>query len=254
MTAVSTTCCDAGTSGAQRRERLCQQYTRPSRHPPPASSLRTAVSSRTARWPWLRTWSGQKSSCVQVGGPSAATLQHQRPSPARGLGLPAARAARGTRISQWQHRVLADGSLAIRSVQPWPGGVFVCLATGPRLPHNPDARVQRERGLSPPGAQCFQHRLHHAAGRCAVGLTLRAPLPVRPLPRLPPLPASAPAALLPPLPPLAPAPSPLRELSTVLGAQYHATRRTQPQSQCPQTVVFLEPGRRGLSSAVCSWR
>lgn len=142
--------------------------------------------------------------------------------------------------------VLADGSLAIRSVQPWHQGVFVCLATGPRLHHNQTHEYNVSVHFPHPEPEAFSTSYTTLLG-CAVGLVLvllylfAPPCPgchrcchrtcrCRRWPR---------------------ASSPLQELS----AQSSVLSTTPPDAPSRKAsvhkhVVFLEPGRRGLNGRV----
>lgn len=140
--------------------------------------------------------------------------------------------------------VLADGSLAIRRVQPWHEGVFVCLATGPRLHHNQTHEYNVSVHFPHPELEAFNTGYTTLLG-CAVGLVL---------------------VLLYLFAPPCPgcrrccrrtccrrhrAPSPLQELS----AQSSVLSTTPPDAPSRKAsvhkhVVFLEPGRRGLNGRV----
>lgn len=146
--------------------------------------------------------------------------------------------------------VLADGSLAIRSVQPWHEGVFVCLATGPRLPHNQTHEYNVSVAFPHPEPNAFNTGFTTLLG-CAVGLTL-----VLLYLFAPPCPGCRRCYLRtcrcchrcrrwPQTP------SPLRELS----AQSSVLSTTPPDAPSRKAsvhkhVVFLEPGRRGLNGRV----
>lgn len=142
--------------------------------------------------------------------------------------------------------VLADGSLAIRNVQPWHEGVFVCLATGPRLRHSQTHEYNVTVNFTNPEPEAFNTGYTTLLG-CAVGLVLvllylfAPPCPgcrrcyqrtcrCRRWPR---------------------APSPLQELS----AQSSVLSTTPPDAPSRKAsvhkhVVFLEPGRNGLNGRV----
>lgn len=143
--------------------------------------------------------------------------------------------------------VLADGSLAIRSVQPWHEGVFVCLATGPRLRHSQTHEYSVNVNFTSSEPEAFNTGYTTLLG-CAVGLALvllylfAPPCPgcrrcyqrtcrCRRWPR---------------------APSPLQELS-VQSSVLSTTPPDAPSrkaSSVHKHVVFLEPGRRGLNGRV----
>uniref|UniRef100_A0A8C8ZQL4 Amphoterin-induced protein 3 n=1 Tax=Prolemur simus TaxID=1328070 RepID=A0A8C8ZQL4_PROSS len=142
--------------------------------------------------------------------------------------------------------VLADGSLAIGNVQQRHAGVFVCLATGPRLHHNQTHEYNVSVHLSRPEPEAFNTGFTTLLG-CAVGLVLvllylfappcrgccrccRRACRCRRWPRTP---------------------SPLQELS----AQSSVLSTTPPEAPSRKAsvhkhVVFLEPGRRGLNGRV----
>lgn len=143
--------------------------------------------------------------------------------------------------------VLADGSLAIGSVQAWHEGVFVCLAAGPRLQHNQTHEFHVSVHHPPPAPEAFNTGYTTLLG-CLVGLVL---------------------VLLylfaPPCPGCrrcsrracccrrrrSRAPSPLQQLS----AQSSVLSATPPdapgrKASVHKHVVFLEPGRRGLNGRV----
>lgn len=142
--------------------------------------------------------------------------------------------------------VLADGSLAIDNVQPWHQGIFVCLATGPRLHHNQTHEYNVSVQFPNPEPEAFNTSYTTLLG-CAVGLVLVVlylfvpPCPgchrcchrtcrCRRWPR---------------------APSPLQELS----AQSSVLSTTPPDAPSRKAsvhkhVVFLEPGRRGVNGRV----
>ncbi|CAK7294368.1 amphoterin-induced protein 3 [Vulpes vulpes] len=142
--------------------------------------------------------------------------------------------------------VLADGSLAISNAQPQHEGVFVCLASGPRLHHNQTHEYNVSVHFPHPEPEAFNTGFTTLLG-CAVGLVLvllylfAPPCPgcrrcyrrtcrCRCWPR---------------------APSPLRELS----AQSSVLSTTPPdvpsrKASVHKHVVFLEPGRRGLNGRV----
>ncbi|KAM4821223.1 amphoterin-induced protein 3 [Thomomys bottae] len=137
--------------------------------------------------------------------------------------------------------LLADGSLAIDKVQERHAGVFVCLATGPRLHHNQTLEYNVSVHFPRPKPEAFNTGFTTLLG-CAVGLVLVllylfAP-PCRGCrcrrrrrwPRTP---------------------SPLQELS----AQSSILSTTPPdvpsrKASVHKHVVFLEPGRRGLNGRV----
>ncbi|XP_004451925.2 amphoterin-induced protein 3 [Dasypus novemcinctus] len=142
--------------------------------------------------------------------------------------------------------VLADGSLAIEAVQPRHAGVFVCLATGPRLHHHQTHEYNVSVHFPHPEPEAFNTGFTTLLG-CAVGLVLvllylfappcrgccrccHRPCRCRRWPR---------------------APSPLQELS----AQSSVLSTTPPDAPSRKAsvhkhVVFLEPGRRGLNGRV----
>ncbi|XP_005600714.1 amphoterin-induced protein 3 [Equus caballus] len=144
--------------------------------------------------------------------------------------------------------VLADGSLAIGNVQPWHEGVFVCLATGPRLHHNQTHEYNVSVHFPHPEPEAFNTGFTTLLG-CAVGLVLvllylfAPPCPgcrhcyhrtccccCRRWPRTP---------------------SPLQELS----AHSSVLSTTPPDAPSRKAsvhkhVVFLEPGRRSLNGRV----
>lgn len=140
--------------------------------------------------------------------------------------------------------VLADGSLAIGEVKPWHRGIFVCLATGPRLHHNQTHEYNVSVHFPHPEPEAFNTGYTTLLG-CAVGLVL---------------------VLLYLFAPPCPgcrrchhctcccrhrAPSPLQELS----AQSSVLSTTPPDAPSRKAsvhkhVVFLEPGRRGLNGRV----
>ncbi|XP_062971511.1 amphoterin-induced protein 3 [Cynocephalus volans] len=132
--------------------------------------------------------------------------------------------------------VLADGSLAIDNVQERHAGVFVCLATGPRLHHNQTHEYNVSVHFPRQEPEAFNTGFTTLLG-CAVGLVLVllylfAP-PCRGCCRRP------------------RAPSPLQELS----AQSSVFSPTPPdalsrKASVHKHVVFLEPGRRGLNGRV----
>lgn len=145
--------------------------------------------------------------------------------------------------------VLADGSLAIRNVQPWHEGVFVCLATGPRLRHSQTHEYNVSVHFTHPEPEAFNTGYTTLLG-CAVGLVL-----VLLYLFAPPCPGCRrcyqrtcrcchccrwPRA-----------PSPLQELS----AQSSMLSTTPPdvpsrKASVHKHVVFLEPGRRSLNGRV----
>ncbi|XP_007953555.1 amphoterin-induced protein 3 [Orycteropus afer afer] len=142
-------------------------------------------------------------------------------------------------------KVLTDGSLAIGSVQPRHQGIFVCLATGPRL-HNQTHEYNVSVHHPRPEPEAFNTSYTTLLG-CAVGLVLvllylfmppchgccrccHQICHCRRWPR---------------------APSPLQELS----AQSSVLSTTSPDAPSRKAsthkhVVFLEPGRRGLNGRV----
>ncbi|XP_059520702.1 amphoterin-induced protein 3 [Myotis daubentonii] len=142
--------------------------------------------------------------------------------------------------------VLANGSLAIGSVQTWHEGVFVCLATGPRLQHNQTHEFNVSVHYPHPAPEAFNTGYTTLLG-CVVGLVLvllylfAPPCPgcrrcyrraccCRRRPRTP---------------------SPLQQLS----AQSSVLSATPPDAPSRKAsvhkhVVFLEPGRRGLNGRV----
>ncbi|XP_037706785.1 amphoterin-induced protein 3 [Choloepus didactylus] len=142
--------------------------------------------------------------------------------------------------------VLADGSLVINTVQQQHAGVFVCLATGPRLHHNQTHEYNVTVHFPHPKPEAFNTGFTTLLG-CAVGLVLVLlylfALPCRGCcccchslchcchcPR---------------------APSPLQELS----AQSLVLSTTPPDAPSRKAsvhkhVVFLEPGRRSLNGRV----
>ncbi|XP_008061377.1 amphoterin-induced protein 3 [Carlito syrichta] len=138
--------------------------------------------------------------------------------------------------------VLADGSLAINNVQQGHAGVFVCLATGPRLRHNQTHEYNVSVHLPHPEPDAFNTGFTTLLG-CVVGLVLvllylfappcrgccrccrcrrwpRAPSPLQEL--------SAPSSVLSGTPPEAPS----------------------RKASVHKHVVFLEPGRMGLNGRV----
>ncbi|KAM6170516.1 amphoterin-induced protein 3 [Rhynchocyon petersi] len=141
--------------------------------------------------------------------------------------------------------VLGDGSLTINSVQPRHEGIFVCLATGPRL-HNQTHEYNVSVYRSHPEPEVFSTSYTTLLG-CAVGLVLvllylfmppcrgcchccHQTCCCRRWPRTP---------------------SPLQELS----AQSSVLSATPPdvpsrKASTHKHVVFLEPGRRGLNGRV----
>ncbi|XP_054585477.1 amphoterin-induced protein 3 [Eptesicus fuscus] len=142
--------------------------------------------------------------------------------------------------------VLADGSLAIGSVQTRHEGIFVCLAAGPRLQHNQTHEFNVSVHYPQPAPEAFNTGYTTLLG-CVVGLVLvllylfAPPCPgcrrcyrrtccCRRRPR---------------------APSPLQQLS----AQSSVLSATPPDAPSRKAsvhkhVVFLEPGRRGLNGRV----
>lgn len=143
--------------------------------------------------------------------------------------------------------VLADGTLAIGSVQTWHEGIFVCLATGPRLQHNQTHEFNVSVHYPQPAPEAFNTGYTTLLG-CVVGLVLvllylfAPPCPGcrrcyrrtcccrRRRPRTP---------------------SPLQQLS----AQSSVLSATPPDAPSRKAsvhkhVVFLEPGRRGLNGRV----
>lgn len=142
--------------------------------------------------------------------------------------------------------VLADGSLAIGNVQPWHQGIFVCLATGPRLHHNQTHEYNVSVHFPNPEPEAFNTSYTTLLG-CAVGLVLVVLY-----------------LFVPPCPGChrccqrtcrcrrwLRAPSPLQELS----AQSSVLSTTPPDAPSRKAsvhkhVVFLEPGRRGLNGRV----
>lgn len=142
--------------------------------------------------------------------------------------------------------VLANGTLTIDDVQPWHQGIFVCLATGPRLHHNQTREYNVSVHFASPEPEAFSTSYTTLLG-CAVGLVLVVlylfvpPCPgchrcchrtcrCRRWPR---------------------APSPLQELSTQ--SSVHSTTPPDAPSRKASVhkhVVFLEPGRRGLNGRV----
>ncbi|KAM8759097.1 amphoterin-induced protein 3 [Rhynchonycteris naso] len=140
--------------------------------------------------------------------------------------------------------VLANGSLAIPNVQLRHAGVFVCLATGPRLHHNQTHEYNVSVHIPQPKPEAFSTSYTTLLG-CAVGLVL-----VLLYLFMPPCPGCRrcchracgcrPRA-----------PSPLQELS----AQSSVLSTTPPDAPSRKAsvhkhVVFLEPGRRGLNGRV----
>nr|XP_004664301.2 amphoterin-induced protein 3 [Jaculus jaculus] len=142
--------------------------------------------------------------------------------------------------------VLADGSLAIGKVQQRHAGIFVCLATGPRLHHNQTLEYNVSVHIPRPEPEAFNTGFTTLLG-CVVGLVL--------------------VLLYLFAPPCrgccrscrracrsrrwARAPSPLQELS----AQSSVLSTTPPDAPSRKAsvhkhVVFLEPGRRGLNGRV----
>ncbi|KAM9186341.1 amphoterin-induced protein 3 [Dugong dugon] len=142
-------------------------------------------------------------------------------------------------------KLLADGSLAISNVQPQHQGIFVCLATGPRL-HNQTHEYNVSVHHPRPEPEVFSTSYTTLLG-CAVGLVL--------------------VLLYLFMPPCrgccrcclrachcrrwSQAPSPLQELS----AQSSVLSTTPPdepsrKASTHKHVVFLEPGRRGLNGHV----
>ncbi|XP_049719470.1 amphoterin-induced protein 3 [Elephas maximus indicus] len=145
--------------------------------------------------------------------------------------------------------LLADGSLAIENVQPQHQGIFVCLATGPRL-HNQTHEYNVSVHHPRPEPEVFSTSYTTLLG-CAVGLVL--------------------VLLYLFMPPCrgccrgccrccrqacccrhwSRAPSPLQDLS----AQSSELSTTSPDAPSRKAsthkhVVFLEPGRRGLNGRV----
>ncbi|XP_018878990.1 amphoterin-induced protein 3 [Gorilla gorilla gorilla] len=138
--------------------------------------------------------------------------------------------------------VLADGSLAIGNVQEQHAGLFVCLATGPRLHHNQTHEYNVSVHFPRPEPEAFNTGFTTLLG-CAVGLVLvllylfappcrccRRACRCRRWPQTP---------------------SPLQELS----AQSSVLSTTPPDAPSRKAsvhkhVVFLEPGRRGLNGRV----
>ncbi|KAK7800643.1 hypothetical protein U0070_022215 [Myodes glareolus] len=145
--------------------------------------------------------------------------------------------------------VLADGSLAIHKVQEQHAGIFVCLATGPRLHHNQTLEFNVSVHKPRPEPETFNTGFTTLLG-CIVGLVLvllylfappcrgcchccrrcRRTCRNRCWPR---------------------APSPLQELS----AQSSVLSTTPPDAPSRKAsvhkhVVFLEPGKKGLNGRV----
>ncbi|XP_012590701.1 PREDICTED: amphoterin-induced protein 3 [Condylura cristata] len=141
--------------------------------------------------------------------------------------------------------VLADGSLAISNVQPWHEGVFVCLATGPRLHHNQTHEYNVSVHFPHPEPEAFNTGFTTLLG-CVVGLVLvllylfAPPCPgcrrcyhrtslCRCWPRVP---------------------SPLQELSAPSSVLSTPPDTLSRKASVHKHVVFLEPGRRGLNGRV----
>lgn len=142
--------------------------------------------------------------------------------------------------------VLADGSLAVRRVQEQHAGIFVCLATGPRLHHNQTLEFNVSVHKPRPEPEAFNTGFTTLLG-CIVGLVLvlvylfappcrgcchccRRACRNRCWPR---------------------APSPLQELS----AQSSVLSTTPPDAPSRKAsvhkhVVFLEPAKKGLNGRV----
>ncbi|XP_006893065.1 PREDICTED: amphoterin-induced protein 3 [Elephantulus edwardii] len=134
--------------------------------------------------------------------------------------------------------VLADGSLAIGSVQASHEGIFVCLATGPHL-HNQTHEYNVSVHRPHPEPEVFRTSYTTLLG-CAVGLVL-----VLLYLFLPPCRGCCRCRRWPRTP------SPLQELS----AQSSVLSTTPPDAPSRKAsthkhVVFLEPGRRGLNGRV----
>ncbi|XP_005410265.1 PREDICTED: amphoterin-induced protein 3 [Chinchilla lanigera] len=144
--------------------------------------------------------------------------------------------------------VLADGSLAIRTVQQQHAGIFVCLATGPHLHHNQTLEYNVSVHFPHPEPEAFNTGFTTLLG-CAVGLVL-----VLLYLFAPPCRGCCPCCCRRQLcrgrrwPR---APSPLQELS----AQSSVLSTTPPDAPSRKAsvhkhVVFLEPSRRGLNGRV----
>lgn len=144
--------------------------------------------------------------------------------------------------------VLADGSLAISNVQPRHEGLFVCLATGPRLHHNQTHEYNVSVHSPRPEPEAFNTGFTTLLG-CAVGLLL-----VLLYVFAPPCPgcrrcyrrACTCRRLCWPR-----GPGPLQEPS----ARPSGLGATPPdvpsrKASVHKHVVFLEPGRRGLNGRV----
>lgn len=144
--------------------------------------------------------------------------------------------------------VLADGSLAIGSVQQKHEGMFVCLAAGPRLHHNQTLEYNVSVHWPHPEPEAFNTGFTTLLG-CAVGLVLVllylfAP-PCRACCRCGRHPCRCcccrwPRTL-----------SPLQELSAQ-SSVLSSTPSEAPSRKASvhKHVVFLEPGRRGLNGRV----
>ncbi|XP_037385167.1 amphoterin-induced protein 3 [Talpa occidentalis] len=141
--------------------------------------------------------------------------------------------------------VLADGSLAISNVQPWHEGVFVCLATGPRLHHNQTHEYNVSVHFSHPEPEAFNTGFTTLLG-CAVGLVL-----VLFYLFAPPCPGCRRCYHRTSLCCCWPrAPSPLQELSAQSSVLSTPPDTLSRKASVHKHVVFLEPGRRGLNGRV----